>query len=346
MSDASDLQQLEDGETDLAGGDFQNADLSYRKLRGRNFHSAKLNGMNAVGSDFSESNFTMAQLMSVNASEAKFDDAKIVSAILSSDFTRCSFRGASFTGSNIQQTNFTGADLRGASLANSTIDESSIFDEVQTDSATDFSRANVSRATSRRQLFSGYNYVNGQLYKKSTDTQDGAGINSEAQADGQSASITRHLNSQPQGLAEMALALAMNVEAEIEREKGNKPNDPAQLVAWEVHVSFLSRLSVGLRELHESILAAIPRPEAPPERFQKPASVVGRLRAELAGWIAANSQEIVDSSSRLGLIGLGTAFMGLCGAPVAGGFAVTAALLGGPKVGSIVSSAIKDAKQP
>lgn len=339
------MQQLEEGETDLAGCDFSGEDLSYRELRGRNFHSAKLEGINIVGSDLSDSNFTTAHFIGVKAANAKFDGAKIASAVLNCDFTHCSFRGASFAASNIQGTDFTGADFRGASLADTTINESCIFDEVKTDSSTDFSRAMVSRATSRQPLFSSYNYVNGRLQKKGNDTEEAVAAHGETAASGHSASIIRHLNSQPQGLAEMALALAVNVEAEIAREEGSKPNDPAQLAGWELRVSFLSRLSNGLRELHESILAAIPRSEAPPERFQKPASVVGRLRNELADWIASNSQEIVDSSSRLGLIGLGTVFMGLCGAPVTGSFAVTAALLGGPRVGSMILGAIKEAKK-
>ncbi|MDQ1195940.1 pentapeptide repeat-containing protein [Agrobacterium sp. SORGH_AS 787] len=344
MSNLSDLQQLEEGETDLAGGDFSSEDLSYRELRGRNFHSAKLEGTNIVSSDLSDCNFTSALFIGVKAANAKFDGAKIASAILNCDFTLCSFRGASFAPSSMQGVDFTGADFRGASLADTTINEHCIFDEVKTDSSTDFSRAKVSRATSRQPIFSSYNYVDGRLQKKGNDTEDAAAAQRETLTGAYSASITRHLNSQPQGLAEMALALAVNVEAEIAREERSKPNDPAQLAGWELRVSFLSRLSNGLRELHESILAAIPRSEAPLERFQKPASVVARLRNELADWIASNSQEIVDSSSRLGLIGIGTAFMGLCGAPVTGSFAVTAALLGGPKVGAMISGAIKDAK--
>lgn len=342
MADKTDLENLQRGEVDLSGCDFSDSDLSYLDLRGRNFHSANFQNADLRGSDLTDCNLTQAKLFSVKAKEAVFDNCRMTAAIISSDFTGASFRKADFQSANLQHTDFTNADFGSANFQHAMIDDHCSFTGALVDQVTTFALVTISRSGARQPIFQGYDYRDGRLVRNTIEILSTS--NTIKQTAITASYVVTRLNSQPSEIADMALALAKLVEDERIRLDATKPNDPTSLEVWHNQQDFLSKIAYGLERLDASIRHSLEITASPTEKFSEPASIIADLRETFAKWLRENSKELADSASRLALIGVGTGFLGLCGAPVAGAFAISAALLGGPKVGGIISETLKSSK--
>lgn len=156
--------------------------------------------------------------------------------------------------------------------------------------------------------------------------------------------LVRRLESYPNELADMALAIAATIQEELLRLEENKPNDPDALVKWEDQYDFLRDVEAQLRRLHISLIDAANKSGEVIERFAYSASIVSGLRSAFSRWISGRQDELIDGGTRLALIGLGTGFLQLCGAPVHESVIVTSALLGGPKVAEIITDTAKKIK--
>lgn len=158
--------------------------------------------------------------------------------------------------------------------------------------------------------------------------------------DVQSTTITASLKAKPEDIATMAVAIARTVELEIERLQSSKPNDPESLEAWQNNHDFLVAVSSALLELDEGLRTYV-SDDSKAEILEDSVSIVKRLHNAFANWLNTNGKDLIDTTVRISVIGLGTAFLGICGAPLEGAFVVTSALMGGPKVANVISDMIK-----
>jgi hypothetical protein len=156
--------------------------------------------------------------------------------------------------------------------------------------------------------------------------------------------VQNRVKSQPKEIADMALALARTLEHEIERLQPAKPNDAVMLAVWQTNQDFLTVLRSRLLELNEALATLTETSEVDEEKVQNSVSILKRIGLAVGEWISDHSGELIDSSIRISVIGLHTGFLGMCGAPVAAAFGVSAALIGGPKAKDILVDVIKSAK--
>jgi uncharacterized protein YjbI with pentapeptide repeats len=104
-----------------------------RNFKLMNLVSAKLNGANLSGADFTNAKLMLADLCELSAIETKFVGANLAGAIISeaclqkanftdalllgADLSGANLEGANFTAANLGGVNFTGANLRGVNFS-------------------------------------------------------------------------------------------------------------------------------------------------------------------------------------------------------------------------------------
>ena len=164
-----------------------------------------------------------------------------------------------------------------------------------------------------------------------------------SERDRKTIAIQNAIRRDPEDVSNMALALVRIIEHELERMRLSKPNDPTELYNWSRDYNFLQDIAQRLEMLHSAINQALQNNKKPTE-YTKAASVVENLRTVFNNWIGESSKEMVENGSRLALIGAGTSFLGLCGAPVTGSFLVSVALVGGPKAIDVIKDIAGGAK--
>ena len=142
MSEATDAVALESDQGDRPnlGNLFSNRSqevlylysVGKRNFRLMNLVSAKLNGANLSGADFTNAKLMLADLCELSAIETRFVGANLAGAIISeaclqkanftdalllgADLSGADLEGANFTAANLGGVNFTGANLRGVNF--------------------------------------------------------------------------------------------------------------------------------------------------------------------------------------------------------------------------------------
>lgn len=245
------------------------------------------------------------------------------------------------TSSNVSNVDFSHSDFRGTNFKSSTIGDGCNFDDALYDESTDFEGTTISRSTSRHPIFSNFDYRGGKLTRRAEAQNASRPDQVEIH---ERADLVRRLASYPNELADMALAIAATIQDELIRLEENKPNDPDALIRWEEQYDFLKDVEAQLRNLHRSLIEAANNSGGVIERFEHSASIVSGLRSAFSRWISARQDELIDGGTRLALIGLGTGFLQLCGAPVHESVIVTSALLGGTKVAEMITDTAKKIK--
>ncbi|MDE1850413.1 MAG: pentapeptide repeat-containing protein [Candidatus Micrarchaeota archaeon] len=156
------------GGANLAGASLRYCQLMYYQLAGDNFQSADLTGSNMYGADANGSNFQGATLAWVNLqlanlSLANFHGASLANssmegAILSganlqgANLAYANLQGANLKGANLQSSNLVGASLQGANLAGANLQSANA-------SSADFQDANLTGANMLGAKTAGANFA-------------------------------------------------------------------------------------------------------------------------------------------------------------------------------------------
>jgi len=131
MSEATESLLLEANQGDrsvsinLSNGLFNNRSeevlymysVGKRNFRLINLVSAKLNGANLSGADFTNAKLMLADLCELSAIESRFVGANLAGAIISEACLHADLRGANFTSANLGGANFYGANLQAVNFS-------------------------------------------------------------------------------------------------------------------------------------------------------------------------------------------------------------------------------------
>ncbi|MGP0085782.1 MAG: DUF1488 family protein [Steroidobacteraceae bacterium] len=122
--------------------------------------------------------------------------------------------------------------------------------------------------------------------------------------------IERRLSERPTDIRDAARALSRDFTAQVEELKRNKPNDADRLAQYDVLIPFFERMAVGLGDLAD-VLDRAGRTNGTPEPvlLGKAAEVARQLQLSAMEWLEANRTMVIDVPVRLGLFGLGVAFL-------------------------------------
>ena len=139
------------------------------------------------------------------------------------------------------------------------------------------------------------------------------------------ASIEQTLSDRPVEISNAARALVQEFLAQIEELKQSKPNDPGRLAQYDALIPFLEKMAAGLGNLADALDALVAPPGGKPEPILlgKAADTARWLQKATTDWLEANKTIVIDVPVRLGLFGLGIAFVHMLGID---GAAVTASL--------------------
>ncbi|MDX2255293.1 MAG: pentapeptide repeat-containing protein [Pseudanabaenaceae cyanobacterium bins.39] len=121
--------------------------LGKRNFRLMNLVSAKLNGANLSGADFTNAKLMLADLFELSAIETKFVGANLAGAIVSeaclqganftealllgADLSGADLEGANFTAANLGGVNFTGANLRGVNFSDAVVADADFTNTIR-----------------------------------------------------------------------------------------------------------------------------------------------------------------------------------------------------------------------
>jgi hypothetical protein len=207
------------------------------------------------------------------------------------------------------------------------------------------------RALHRSPLFSEYDYVRGRLVRKETQVRvkdlliglsRGASpethgvteptiivqkksfeVNRAEEVD--AVIVSQRLRSNDAAAKSLCLSLT-NLISEWQSNTAI-PNDPMRLNQYEEFGALLNEIRLGLEELSISFDEKLGA-----EKTDKSVSTVISMRQQIDDWWRRNGSEIGNYGVSLGLIGAGTAFLTLCGAPPYFATGISAALHGSRKV--------------
>jgi DNA-binding transcriptional MerR regulator len=110
-----------------------------RNFRLMNLVSAKLNGANLSGADFTNAKLMLADLCELSAIETKFVGANLAGAIISeaclqkANFTEALLLGADLSGANLEGANFTAANLGGVNFTGANLRDVNFNEAVLAD---------------------------------------------------------------------------------------------------------------------------------------------------------------------------------------------------------------------
>jgi len=115
-------------ETDLRGGNLENALLMDACANGASFREANLNGANLTKAELTEADFSDASARGARFSRAILDRARLDAGDLShaaldqADCSGASLRNANLEAADLRRANLSGADLSGAQLRGAKLD--------------------------------------------------------------------------------------------------------------------------------------------------------------------------------------------------------------------------------
>ncbi len=175
------------------------------------------------------------------------------------------------------------------------------------------------------------NAFNTTPYNSSGEAPQGS--SASAGADETAVAIRRALVARPVSIRDSARALAQALKEQAVELQHSKPNEPEKLLEYEKLITFIDDTSNGLAVLADTIDSAIQNGSDTPEPvlLGKAAEIARELQAGAMEWLQANRTTVFEGAFRLGLFGLGIAFVSALG------IEVTAAVVGsiGVLVGTV-----------
>lgn len=181
------------------------------------------------------------------------------------------------------------------------------------------------------------NEINGVEHNNKTSrtwNKQDKGINSET---------VYVIKSRAKDLSILSQSLLSLVDNEIRNMRSSMPNDEnnqrltvREIESLENYKMLIYNVNSCINKLLASDGAIIDRDETD--------LAVKELKLFIHDWIERNAKDITDSGARLALMGIGTAFLAFCGAPLAGAFTVSVALVGGSKVAGVIGNMSKKEK--
>jgi uncharacterized protein YjbI with pentapeptide repeats len=344
MADPEDMKRLKSGEADLSKCDFRKADVSSLDLSNRNFDGCLLDGVIANGTNFSGSTFVGASLTQLSASAADFSNCDLKAHSLGNvTLNNAILKNTDFRGRVILKCNFDGADLSGANFSNANFMRDNTFEGAVVDDATAFQAAIITRAPARLPIFKNYEFKGGRLHRKEklekTQTQPVIYTpRTEKNLHGID-SVEAKLLSNPVGIALQAEALSLLMLAKIEELQSEKPNDEVQLGRHNDYVEFLQVTANKLGAISKNVQCFTEQTNEDENSaaLQGTANEIVTLHDEMNRWWNKNKKSLVNWGSKLGLLGVGQAFLVACGAPPGTAFLVNAFILEGHSVRNVIT---------
>jgi hypothetical protein len=127
--------------------------------------------------------------------------------------------------------------------------------------------------------------------------------------------IQRALAARPLPIRDAARALAGALKAQAVELQHVKPNEASRLEEHESLINFIYETSGGLQELADTIDSAIQDAQSrhEPVLLGKAAEIANRVHDRALEWLLANSATVFEGAFRVGLFGLGMAFVSVLG---------------------------------
>lgn len=120
------------------------------------------------------------------------------------------------------------------------------------------------------------------------------------------------LSERPAEIRDAARALSQEFTAQVEELKRSRPNDPDRLAKHDDLVAFLDKMAAGLSTLADALDRAVKEAsEGKPEPvfLGKAAEVARQLQLGAIEWLEQNRTTLIEVPIRMGLFGLGLAFV-------------------------------------
>jgi hypothetical protein len=139
-----------------------------------------------------------------------------------------------------------------------------------------------------------------------------------ASADETALALRRALVARPVPIRDSARALAQALKEQAVELQHSKPNEPEKLLEYEKLITFIADTSDGLAVLADTIDSAIQNGSDTPEPvlLGKAAEIARELQVGAMEWLQANRTTVFEGAFRLGLFGLGIAFVSALGIEV------------------------------
>jgi hypothetical protein len=122
--------------------------------------------------------------------------------------------------------------------------------------------------------------------------------------------IERQLSEHTAEIRDTARVLAAEFSAQIEELKRNKPNEPGPLAGHDALVLFFEKMATGLRNLANALdQTIVADAKHEPVFLGKAAECARWLQRTVAEWLDENRTTVVEVPFRIGLFGMGLAFV-------------------------------------
>jgi Pentapeptide repeats (8 copies) len=357
----ADLSEVDVSGRNLAGFDFQWAQLVgavgvKTNFSGCNFRRANLFGLNGTAADFQNASFP-SMLTRVNFEQANLRGASL---------KECAIRETNFKGADIRGTSFADASIESTDFSDAVVDDSTDFSGAYV--ARSFAAQEIFKGYSYEQgrlirkseaaLFPGPvpstsgggvagTGVAGEI-KPMVTSRASSGAFDPAAFDRRTfdtappldpgavpqtiEAIQRALVARPLPIRDAARALAGALKRQAVELQHVKPNEASKLEEYEGLIKFINETSDGLQSLADTIDSAIqatPQGSSEPVLLGKAAEIANGVHARAMEWLLANSATVFDGAFRLGLFGLGMAFVSALGIELSPAVTASIAALAG-----------------
>jgi hypothetical protein len=144
--------------------------------------------------------------------------------------------------------------------------------------------------------------------------------------------IQRALVARPLPIRDAARALAVALKAQAVELQHAKPNEPSKLEEYEGLIQFINETSDGLQALADTIDRAIgdtQQGSPEPVLLGKAAEIANQVHAGAMEWLLANRATVFEGAFRIGLFGLGMAFVSALGIELSPAVTASIATLAG-----------------
>lgn len=354
MADEVDLELVRSGTKDLSKTDLRRAELSGMDLSGADLSGARLDWIIADRANLVNANLSGAKIVGASFLNANLSGASFPNVVTAVKLNGANLRNvkASIIGQNVD---FSLSDIRGSDFSGSIFGDDVKFDDVIFDHKTRFDGVEMLRSTSRYPVFNDYDYLGGRLVRKgvapeSSDSQKEQVGGQEAEGNlrpdvvpgavsgpSLARAIEARLAEAPKDFAFMAAMLSASVRVELDRIQSSRPNQPDELARFERLSGFLGELAQSLDQLAEAIQRAEVNSGA--RDYSSAREIITGIRDRIESW-ASENKDTVAGIWRTGVIGMGTAFLCLCGAPPSIAALTSVAVVGGSEVTKAVKGLI------
>jgi hypothetical protein len=122
--------------------------------------------------------------------------------------------------------------------------------------------------------------------------------------------IESKLAERPADIRDLARALSREFTAQVEELKRSPPNEPGRLDQYDALVAFFEKMAAGLSNLADALDRAVTAEGKPEPAFLGRAAEVARqLQLGAMEWLEQNRMTVIEVPFRIGLFGLGVAFV-------------------------------------